>query len=131
FNGDGKPDLAVASMRSGDVFVLLDTTSDGATTPSFTSATPIPAGGSGHDNLAVGDFNGDGKPDLMVNDTYSSNLTVLLNTTPTGAVAPRFTSPILFGVGTNPYAVAVADFNGDGRPDLSASIEYSFNVEVL
>jgi hypothetical protein len=36
-----------------------------------------------------------------------------------------------FGTGTNPYSVAIADFNGDGKQDLATANYGSSNVSVL
>ena len=44
FNGDGKPDLAVANQTSGDVGVLLNTTGPGASPPTFSGPTSLPVG---------------------------------------------------------------------------------------
>ena len=80
-NGDGMPDLAVANDWSSDVLVLRGT-GDGT----FQAAVdvPLPAG-SNPSSVAVGDFNGDGKPDLAVGQHYpcwSCALSMLMNDTP-------------------------------------------------
>src|SRR5712691_4761473 len=60
FNGDGKPDLAVANSGSANVSVLLGN-GDGTFKDAVnSSAGPSPQA------LAVGDFNGDHKLDLIV-----------------------------------------------------------------
>ncbi|MGA2131844.1 MAG: VCBS repeat-containing protein [Bryobacteraceae bacterium] len=64
FNGDGKPDLAVA-QHGGSVGILLG---DGK--GHFGEAVSYPAGGGIMASLAVKDFNGDGKPDLAVTSEY-------------------------------------------------------------
>jgi hypothetical protein len=42
-----------------------------------------------------------------------------------------FQAPLDFGAGTYPISVIVADFNGDGKPDLAVANFYSNNVSVL
>jgi len=79
--------------------------------------------------VAVGDFNGDGKPDLAV--TVGDTVSVLLNTTPRGATVASFAPQTTFAVGSNPAAIAVADFNGDGKPDIVVANARSNNVSVL
>jgi hypothetical protein len=125
FNGDGKPDLAVAN--NGAVAILLNTTPTGSDTPSFAAPQSF-AAGSSSTSVAVGDFNGDGKPDLAVIDA-SGTVSILLNTTATGSVS--FAAPQTFAAGTNPGPLAVADFNGDGMPDLAFASQGSNAVSVL
>jgi uncharacterized repeat protein (TIGR01451 family) len=49
----------------------------------------------------------------------------------TGASAVDFTSPKSYPVGTNPTAVVIADFNGDGKLDIAVANWGSGNVSVL
>jgi VCBS repeat protein len=82
FNGDGVQDLAVANSGleevsgSANVSVLLGN-GDG----SFQGARNFAAGSLPY-SVAVGDFNGDGLPDLAVANAYSNNVSVLINNTP-------------------------------------------------
>ena len=124
FNGDGKPDLAVANESSNNVTVLLGNGSGG-----FTAASGSPfAAGANPYSVAVGDFNGDGKPDLAVANYSSNNVTVLLGNGSGGFTAASG-SP--FAVGLLPVSVAVGDFNGDGKPDLAVANDADGNVTVL
>jgi Bacterial Ig-like domain (group 3)/FG-GAP-like repeat/Domain of unknown function (DUF4214)/FG-GAP repeat len=73
--------------------------------------------GSSPQYMAVGDFNGDGNADLAVTDIGTpGGVSVLL-----GDGLGQFTaapgSP--FAAGSRPQPVVVADFNGDGNPDLA------------
>ncbi len=114
FNGDGFPDIAVAS--SGNVSVLLNKGNG-----TFNPAVGYSAGNTAY-AVAVGDFNVDGKADLAVANSNSLNLSVLL-----GKGDGTFASPSNFAVGGIPRAVAGGDFNGDGRPDLVAAVTGSAN----
>jgi hypothetical protein len=120
FNGDGRPDLAAANANSNTVSVLLNTTAAGASTPSFAAQQTF-AVGKAPTALAVGDFNGDGRPDLVVSNLNDGTVSVLLNTTAAGASTPSFAAQQTFSVGTGPRGIAVADLNGDGRPDLAVA----------
>ncbi|HEV2378874.1 MAG TPA: choice-of-anchor D domain-containing protein [Terriglobia bacterium] len=116
FNGDSKPDLAVANYADNTVSVYLSN-GDGT----FGSAiTTTNLGGQGPLSLAVGDFNGDNRLDLAVAnniDTASShsNIAILLGN-----------GDGTFSLKTNvamesaePVWVSTADFNQDGKLDLA------------
>ena len=63
--------------------------------------------------LLWADVNGDGRPDLLVAEPESGQISVYLQQ-PDGSLAPPKTFPTLAGVGQ----IAVADWNGDGHPEI-------------
>ncbi len=124
FNGDGKPDIAVENYTSGNVGILLN--NGNGTFPA--TATTYSSGGTHPRSIAVGDFNGDSKPDIVVGNHDSNNIGILLNNG-TGTFP---TTAITYGSGgTNPRGVAVADFNGDGKPDVAVTNSASSTVGIL
>src|ERR1051325_6062181 len=130
FNLDGKPDLATANGGSDSVTILL-----GDGTGNFNPAPASPeVVGTRPQSVAVGDFNLDGRPDLATANNASNNVTILLNTCTARPCPTNFTPPATSPetVGTQPQAVAVGDFNLDGRPDLSIPNSQSAgNVTIL
>ena len=116
FNGDSRPDLAVANINfgSGEVTILL-----GDGTGNFTAAATSPEGvGVDPVSVAVGDFNRDSRPDLAVANVGSGDVTILL-----GDGTGNFTAAAtgLVAGGSSVTSVAVGDFNGDSRPDLAVA----------
>ena len=71
-------------------------------------------------------MNGDGRPDLLVANFGSNNVSVLL-----GNGNGTFQAQATFAAGSGPFSVAVGDVNGDGRPDLLVANHSSNNVSVL
>jgi VCBS repeat protein/FG-GAP repeat protein len=123
-NGDGLPDIVVANLGPGasgsgsaGVSVLLqDAAHPGSFLAPVTYATQA-----GAVDVAVADLNGDGKPDLVVAN---------LRPAPTGSVSVLLQDPARAGVFLaaasypgfgEPLAVAIADLNGDGHPDIAVA----------
>ena len=75
---------------------------------------------------AVGDLNGDGKPDLVVTNSQVNTIGVLL-----GNGDGTFQAQVPYPVGNYPFSVAIADFNGDGIPDLAVANLLDSVVDVL
>jgi Bacterial Ig-like domain (group 3)/FG-GAP-like repeat len=85
--------------------------------------------GSDSRSLAVGDFNGDGKLDVVTTNFYPPSVSVLL-----GKGNGTFRMAVNYSVGQEPNSIAVGDFNGDGKPDLvtaNPNSPFGANVSVL
>ena len=112
FNGDGNLDVAVANQTSGNslVAILLGNGDGTLRAPaSYTTGAPSAA------FLAVGDFNGDGVPDLVVANGGADSVSILI-----GNGDGAFQAAAIYASGgAFAYSVAVADFNGDGASDLA------------
>ena len=126
FNGDGKLDL-VETCFSGDdqpCNLLQIQSGNGDGTFTLFCETPLPFAGS--QSMAVGDFNGDGQPDVAVINSGANGVNVFLNK----AGCPSAVSAIP-ATGDSPTSIAAADFNGDGKLDLAVANSGSNNVTVL
>jgi len=80
----------------------------------FSSPISFTTNNSSQQYVAVGDFNGDGIPDLAMTSYYSGVVTILL-----GNGDGTFQLGQSYTVGGYPYSIAVADLNGDGKQDLA------------
>ena len=112
-NHDGNLDVIVANMIDGTLSVLLGD-SKGHVIPA--AGSPVPCGKNPND-IAVGDFNGDGNLDLVVANTETPYLTILLGDGK-GRFAPSAHSPFDTHSYPHVHGIAIADFNHDGKLDL-------------
>ena len=124
-DGDGKPDLAVANL-DGTVSILRN-----ISTPGTINLSPKVdfVAGAGSLKVDIGDLDGDGKPDLAVANANDNSVSVLRNTSISGAVS--FSTRVDFTTGTKPLSVVIGDIDGDGKPDLAVANEVGNTVSIL
>ncbi len=131
-NGDGKPDL-VAS-RSGttanSIFVLRNTS---AGTPNFASPVELFLD-AGHfaREVSIQDLNSDGKPEIIVANSFDNILYVFRNESGSGTLSinPVPVKITMAGV-PNSLALEVQDMNGDAKPDIVLTQNQGPNIYVL
>jgi len=84
----------------------------------FAAATTTSTSGSGPWAMATGDLDGDDIDDLVVVNAFNNSVSVLL-----GNADGTFDSGISYSTGSGgsgfPQDIAVADFDGDGNPDVA------------
>jgi hypothetical protein len=125
-NLDQKPDIAVANSESENVSILLG---DGRGGFRPAQGSPFAAGHEPND-IAVADFNEDGKPDLGIANHDTKYLTILLGDG-RGVFAPASSSPVTVQSNPHPHGIAAADFNRDGHADLLVESWQDNKVLVL
>jgi hypothetical protein len=113
--GDGKPDLVVTTSPA--VFVVTNDATPSVILGGAAASYTAPDGLDGY-GTAVGDFNGDGKPDIATGGRSTHTVHVFLNngngTYPAGVAYPT-------GGSFEATGVSLGDANNDGRPDVIAS----------
>ena len=125
-NNDHKLDILVVNNDSKNLSVYLG---DGEGNFVQANGSPFAAGNEPND-LGVADFNGDGSVDVAIANHGVKNLTILLgNGKGQFSFAPG--SPFTIESKPHPHGVAVADFNGDKRPDLAVDSWQENKVLVL
>lgn len=126
FNNDGMPDLATINFYGNSVSVRTNNGDGtfGAET-NFSTRSFLPSA------LAVGDFNGDGNLDILTaNSAKNAALSIL-----SGNGNARFDTAVTnftgLGKSVPNQSICVADFDGDGRPDIASTQLATNAVTVL
>lgn len=125
-NDDGNPDLVVANHQSPYLRVFLG---DGHGGFHLAPGSPVDVHSNPHPHgVVAGDFNGDGKPDV-VTDSWGNNQIELLLGDGTGRL---ITPGRFFSTGRRPYErLRSADFNHDGHPDVVTTNLDDGTVSIL
>jgi hypothetical protein len=116
-NRAGQLDIVVTNPGAGTITVFLNNTVAYANTPSFSSGVDFNVG-SGPRSIAAGDFNKDGKVDLVTANRDDDTISVLMNTLTT-TTTPSFATAVAFPALSGPLAVIVKDLNNDAKPDIA------------
>jgi hypothetical protein len=125
FNNDGIPDFVTVNCSltyAASITVMMNYTAGSFTSTSTYSlvSNSAPA------DLAVADFDGDGKQDIVTVNNGTNDVSVL-----PGNGAGGFGTVTNFTVGTGPKAVTVADFNADGKSDMAVLNVGGMSMSVL
>jgi hypothetical protein len=137
-DGDGNPDIIASntipgSLVTGEIQVFLG--QGNGTFSSLPTKFPV-VSGSGLGQLMVGDFDGDGKPDVAVLDTCTissnqvdlCNVWIMLNRSTAGT--PAFAAPVNYPITSLGWEIAAADL-GNGHLDLLVTQTQSTAVSIL
>lgn len=131
-NGDGKPDLVTS--RSGttanSIFVLRNVS---VGSPDFASPVELLIE-TGHfaRQISIHDLNDDGKPEIIVANSFNNVLYVFLNQSSSGTLSinPTPVKIVMDGV-PNSLGMEVQDMNGDNKPDIILTQNQGPNIYVL
>nr|WP_294793921.1 FG-GAP-like repeat-containing protein [uncultured Mucilaginibacter sp.] len=123
-NGDGKPDIALANYGGNKMSVFINTTVNNQI--NFVPAGDYATGVNPY-KVAIADFNGDGRPDIVVTNEgfQSKSVSVFYNTTPTGGALSLLPAKD-FPTQATPRGVTVADIDMDGKADIIVSCQTGF-----
>lgn len=131
-DGDGKADIATGNFGSSNLSVLRNTSTIG--TIAFASKVDFALAPLAQtEQIAIGDLNGDGKPDIALPDPYSGNLhvNVFRNTSVSGTVS--FATRVIYSTGSfsGPKNIAIGDIDGDGRADMEVVCNGNNKISIF
>lgn len=128
---DGKIDIVSANITGDNISVLRNQSSIGVINPaSFASAIHfnVETGGDPY-GIAVGDLDGDGKPEIVTANRATDSISIFLNaSTPGNINASSFSTRINFWAPNLCRDVVIADLDGDGLNDIAAVGQTNFSV---
>ena len=124
-DGDGKPDLVVTSGSNNAVFVYRNTATPGSITSSSLAEPVLFPAGNLPNSISISDLDGDGKADLAVVNSAENTISILRNTATPGSIgASSFASRVTINVGRIYRSIAIADLDGDKKPDITVAGEF-------
>jgi hypothetical protein len=128
-NGDNKPELAMCShsVSTGTVISTYRNIASGPFLSSNSFSSKVDFGGDDlyPQTLALGDLNGDGKPDIGTTPAMTSQIVILQNTTVGQGNELTFGSPVIvFESDILEPHVGLKDMNYDGKQDLLVPYPY-------
>ncbi len=131
-DGDGKLDMAVSSFGTDQVGVFRNTSTSGTINASTFATRVDYTTGDGPQKIAAGDLDGDGKPELVVENQVGSTVSIFKNNSVSGTIdASSFAAKLDVTPGSTPAGVAIGDLDGDGRPDLAVANNGSNSLSIF
>lgn len=129
-DGDGKLDLIVGYFSGFSVY--RNTSIVGSITESsFASKLDFIGARAEADGLAIGDLDGDGKPDVVITDRNANVISIFHNTSINGSIS--FDAKVDFSVGTvaSPQSLAICDLDGDNKSDIIVANDASGKISIF
>jgi hypothetical protein len=124
FNGDASSDVLLQDA-AGNAHILIMKANSTDAIGTVNSASTVTGPGAGWNIVSSGDFNGDGKSDILWSNTTTGQTEVFLMNG--GTVA---TTGAALNNGVNLKAVGTGDFNNDGKSDIAFQNQTDFSVQI-
>jgi hypothetical protein len=130
-NHDGNLDVVSADTMSNTITVNYGDGAGGfgpsVAHPTIPSPATVTTGGT-PESVALLDFNNDTHLDVVVANAGINGITVMFGT---GMAATPFNTPTVYTAHGGAYAVVIADFNSDSKPDIAVSNQSTNDVSLF
>lgn len=123
-DGDGKADLVSTNTGGSNIATLLNTSTSGSTSFAARVGTTISTTPS---CVVIGDFDGDGKPDIAALGKGNSTINIFRSNATTGNIT--LGARVTLSAITSPDYFAFCDFDGDGKPDIAVANSTTFMIQ--
>lgn len=131
-DGNDKLDVVIANQKGNTISILRNTATPGVINAGSLASKVDFTTGNKPKSIAAGDLNGDGKPDIVVTNTKANNVSVFQNLSAVGVInASSLAAPFTLTTGAVPVAVAIADVDGDGKPDIETANYNANTISVI
>ena len=124
-DSDGRPDIVVTSSNAGTYSIFKNTSTNGNISLATRQDMPYYRG----DEVAIGDMDGDNKPDIVLTNTINNTLVVQRNTSTAEMIS--FENGVSFVTGTYPTKIALGDFDGDNKKDVAIVNYTGKSISIL
>lgn len=128
---DGRPEVLVTNQSGNNITILVNESTAASISFAATPITIAVTGATNSDGLATDDLDGDGFPEVIINQflTANSNVFIFKNTSTPGAVSlgPITTLP-LGGTAVN---IKVGDLDGDNKADIAVTQLLNASVSIF
>ncbi|HTE23015.1 FG-GAP-like repeat-containing protein [Flavitalea sp.] len=129
-DGDGKPEIVVMCWGGGAVHILRNTSTPGVINSSSFAPSATVSTGLNSRTLKVADLNGDGKPEIITsNYVQPGSISLIQNNSTPGTLS--FSSAVNLTAGLNFGDVAIADMDGDNKPEIIGANLASNNMTIF
>ena len=128
-DGDGRKDIIETNYGDNTFSVLMNTANPGSITSSSFAARVSFTTGSNPFGIAVNDIDMDGRPDVIVVNCQSNNISVFRNTSTLGNIS--FAPKVDFGISGQSFYVMLRDIDGDRKPEIIAVVTSTGGVTIF
>ena len=131
-DGDGKADIAVVSQASAVVSLLRNTSVAGAIGASSFATKVDHTVGTTPMDVAIGDIDGDGLPEVVTANSGAANISILRSTATPGVIdGSTLAAKVDYTSGSGPRAIALADGDGDGKLDIITANNSAGTISIF